>query len=199
MRHGRAVGLGRECHIALWRKAAAPSIIAFTAACRRTWRQHAKNDPPRHCLLAAWRLSGGETAQTYANGAGAKSSHQSGRVTLDCPAARRKAWAVKNFGKGLALATCAGLNACSMMTPGIAPEVHKISLNGESYSLTQLTASTWTAIASGASKSMNSSAGQTAGLRQAIEKTSGCKVTDSDYSQAGRQFDAQVDCGRLSR
>lgn len=106
---------------------------------------------------------------------------------------------MKHLGKSLALATCAGLTACSMTPLGIAPEVHKISLNGESYSLTQLTASTWTATASGPSKNVNRGAGLTAGLRQAIEKTSGCKVTDSDYSQAGRQFDAQVDCGRMSR
>ena len=86
-----------------------------------------------------------------------------------------------------------------MTLPGNAPDVHKITLNGEIYSLTQLTASTWTVTASGPSKTLNQGVGLTEGLRQAIEKTSGCKVTDSDYSQAGRQFDAQVDCGRMSR
>ncbi|OZA92818.1 MAG: hypothetical protein B7X59_15330 [Polaromonas sp. 39-63-203] len=39
--------------------------------------------------------------------------------------------------------------------------------------------------------------GQTYDIGQLTEST-GCKVTDSDYSLQGRQLDAQVDCaGRL--
>lgn len=106
---------------------------------------------------------------------------------------------MKPYGKCLALATCAALNACSLVPPVTSPEAHKISVNGQSYSLVQLTASTWTATVNGPSRTMNPGARLTVGLRQAIEKTSGCKITDSDYSQAGQQFDAQVDCGQFSR
>ena len=86
-----------------------------------------------------------------------------------------------------------------MMPFGGGPVAHKVSVNGESYLLNQLTASTWTAISTGPAKALATTAAMTAGLRQAIEKTSGCKVTDSDYSQGGKQFDAQVDCGGMVR
>ena len=33
-----------------------------------------------------------------------------------------------------------------------------------------------------------------AALRVAIEKHTGCKVTDSNYASQGLQLDAQVDC-----
>ena len=36
-------------------------------------------------------------------------------------------------------------------------------------------------------------------LIDAIAKTSGCKVTDVNYSRDGLQLDAQVDCGGLQR
>ena len=101
--------------------------------------------------------------------------------------------------KNLLLAVCAGLGACAMIpSPGEAV-AQKVSVNGETYLVSQLTASTWTATTTGVAKPLPSTAASTAGLRQAIEKTSGCKVTDSDYSREGRQFDAQVDCGGLSR
>ena len=86
-----------------------------------------------------------------------------------------------------------------MMPFGGGPVAHKVSVNGDSYLLNQLTASTWTAISTGPAKVLATSAAVTAGLRQAIEKTSLCNVTDSDYSQGGKQFDAQVDCGGLVR
>ena len=101
--------------------------------------------------------------------------------------------------KYLIVPLCAVLGACAMIrSPGEA-EVHKVSVNGETYLVSQLTASTWIATSTGVAKPLPSIAAGTAGLRQAIEKTSGCKVTDSDYSREGRQFDAQVDCGGLSR
>lgn len=96
------------------------------------------------------------------------------------------------------LAVCAGIIGCAAppFSPNSGdPAVHKVSVSGESYSISQLTASTWTATAAGSSKVLAKTAAGAAGLRQAIEKASGCKVTDSDYSRDGSQFDAQVDCG----
>lgn len=72
----------------------------------------------------------------------------------------------------------------------------RVSLNGESYLLSPLTESTWIATATGAPKALANTPAATAAFQKAIEAASGCKVTDSDYSREGRQFDAQVDCGR---
>ena len=106
---------------------------------------------------------------------------------------------MKNWLRTVTVPLCAGLSACAMLPPPGGPQAYKVSVNGETYVLSQLTASTWVATSAGIPKALlNTAAGQ-AGLRQAIEKTSGCTVTDSDYSREGRQFDAQVDCGGLSR
>jgi hypothetical protein len=70
-----------------------------------------------------------------------------------------------------------------------------VQLAGDAYIITQLTAGTWTATAAGTPKPINGTPPGKVALRSAIEKASGCKVTDSDYSRQGMQFDAQVDCG----
>ena len=70
-----------------------------------------------------------------------------------------------------------------------------VSVDGQSYRLSPLTASTWTATATGLARPLaNNSTGKAALLRE-IENASGCKVTDSDFSRQGMQLDAQVDCG----
>ena len=101
--------------------------------------------------------------------------------------------------KNLIVPLCACIGACAILPSPSDPAAHKVLVSGETYWVSQLTASTWTATTTGVAKPLPSTAAGTAGLRQAIEKTSGCKVTDSDYSREGRQFDAQVDCGGLSR
>lgn len=93
----------------------------------------------------------------------------------------------------LAIAS-AGLSACTLIPLPNEPVAQKISVNGEKYILKQITDSTWTANPEGSLKTMASTPASTAALRLAVKKTSGCKVTDSDYSRQGRQFDAQVDC-----
>ena len=93
----------------------------------------------------------------------------------------------------LAIAS-AGLSACALIPLPNEPVAQKISVNGETYILKQITDSTWTANPEGILKTMASTPASTAALRLAVEKTSGCKVTDSDYSRQDRQFDAQVDC-----
>ncbi|MEO5660348.1 MAG: hypothetical protein ABIQ90_11225 [Polaromonas sp.] len=89
----------------------------------------------------------------------------------------------------------AGLGACSWLSLPGEPVAHKVTVNGENYTLKQITESTWTASATGGFQPLKATSDGTTALRHAIEKTSGCKVTDSDYSRQGMQFDAQVECG----
>lgn len=96
--------------------------------------------------------------------------------------------------KFLLAVASASLGACAWMPLPHEAVAHKVSVNGETRLLTQITDSTWTARSAG-SKPLPFTSGSTAALRLAIEQASGCKVTDSDYSGQGRQFDAQVDCG----
>lgn len=75
------------------------------------------------------------------------------------------------------------------------PPAHRVTVEGQTYLISQLTASTWTAIAPGPKNgSATSTPSGRAALLQAIELRSGCKVTDADYSRNGVQLDAQVDC-----
>lgn len=93
----------------------------------------------------------------------------------------------------LALATLC-LASCALISPSGETVVRKVVVQGEVYNLSQLTAGTWVAILAGSPKAVNREASK-AELLRAIEQTSGCKVTDSDYSHQGVQLDAQVDCG----
>ena len=97
--------------------------------------------------------------------------------------------------KFLLAVASASLGACALMPLPHEAATHKVSVNGENHLLTQITDSTWTARSAGRLKPLASTPARTAALRLAVEEASGCKVTDSDYSGQGRQFDAQVDCG----
>lgn len=89
-----------------------------------------------------------------------------------------------------------GLSACAMNTPASdVPDVHEVRIEGQAYRLTPLTAATWTASPTGLDATRAVAAAHQPLLLNAIEKASGCKVTDSDASRGGRQLDAQVDCG----
>ncbi|MDB5868111.1 MAG: hypothetical protein JWP96_443 [Polaromonas sp.] len=101
---------------------------------------------------------------------------------------------MKNQLKLLLLAASAVLCACSMIPLPGEPAAHKVSVDGDIYILKQLTESTWTANAGSSVQPLAATVASTAALRMVVEKTSGCKVTDSDYSRQGKQFDAQVDC-----
>lgn len=68
----------------------------------------------------------------------------------------------------------------------------KVELNGLNYQVEQITASTWTA---SPPAGLPNSAQQNVALVKAIEKASGCKVTDSSQAQQGTALNAQVDCG----
>ncbi len=92
---------------------------------------------------------------------------------------------------------CLGLSACAAHPFTDDASTHTVNLGGRTYLISQLTAGTWTAAASGLlRKTLADDAADKAALLSAIEKTSGCKVTDSDYSRQGMQLDAQVDCGK---
>jgi hypothetical protein len=93
---------------------------------------------------------------------------------------------------GLALLASFSLAACAA-TAGDPPS-HRVSVEGRTYLISQLTAGTWTATAPGAATDVAGGPSGRASLLQAIEQRSGCKVTDSDYSRNGMQLDAQVDC-----
>lgn len=97
---------------------------------------------------------------------------------------------------GSALAAVLMLSACSGTLTGSGNPVHKVDVGGDAYLVTQLTAGTWTMTAATLTPTAIRQ-GPLDKARQisAIEKASGCKVTDSDYSRQGKQLDAQVDCG----
>lgn len=94
----------------------------------------------------------------------------------------------------LLLSACLG--ACAVDGPGSdLPGRRVVIVDGQLYDIGQLTESTWTAISqSGASSASNSGASHRLIVLQAIERASGCRVSDSDYSLEGRQLDAQLDC-----
>jgi len=92
---------------------------------------------------------------------------------------------------GSALLCITWLAGCATTTAD--PPAQRVSIDGRTYIVSQLTAGTWTATARDATQLPSTPQGRAA-LLQAIEKTSGCKVTDADYSRSGLQFDAQVDC-----
>lgn len=96
--------------------------------------------------------------------------------------------------KFLLAVASASLGACALMPLPNQAVAHKVSVNGEIHLLTQITDSTWTARSADSIKPLASTPASTAALRLAVEQASSCKVTDSDYSGQGRQFDAQVSC-----
>ena len=87
-----------------------------------------------------------------------------------------------------------GLCACTVKPLAVSAVPYTMHIGGDGYVIYQLTASTWTATAPGAMQPLASGAASKTELLDAIEKTSGCKVTDSDFSRQGMQLDAQVNC-----
>lgn len=93
----------------------------------------------------------------------------------------------------IAIAAC--LSACVLPGPrGDLSDRTAVVVDGQLYDIGPLTESTWTAISQPGASTRNSGVAHRAAVTQAIERTSGCRVTDSDESLAGRQLNAQVDC-----
>ena len=82
------------------------------------------------------------------------------------------------------------LTACNTVRSDAEPIAQTLPFTD--YSVEELTASTWTALAP---RSVPDGPQRTAGLIKAIEKASGCKVTDSSYGARSGALTAQVDCG----
>ena len=102
---------------------------------------------------------------------------------------------MKPWGLWLLALTSLGMSGCAMLATGSESPARKVTVGGESYTVTQITESTWTASAAGSQKILSRTPSMTASLQQSVEIASGCRVTDSDYSRQGKQFDAQVSCG----
>ncbi len=90
---------------------------------------------------------------------------------------------------GMLLVGCAGT-----ATPGLSRS-SQLLLEGQTVVISPLTAGTWTARTQDPKKTLPQNRAGAVRLREAIEAASGCKVTDSDYSSDGQQFDAQLSCG----
>ncbi|MBC7610005.1 MAG: hypothetical protein H7228_10605 [Polaromonas sp.] len=103
---------------------------------------------------------------------------------------------LQSWGKCLGCLCClvAVSTACSLNPSAPEPAGYTTRIGGDSYVIKQLTASTWTATTAGPTLDLPASPKAKSELLDAIERSSGCKVTDSDYSVQGRQLDAQVDC-----
>ncbi len=101
-----------------------------------------------------------------------------------------KVWAAS---MGACIGVC--FSACASQENQHAP----YTPNDMLYRVAPLTASTWTATAIDNTRPLSTDPNSRAAQLNAIEKQSGCKVTDSDYSGQGRQLDAQVDCGSRLR
>ena len=91
------------------------------------------------------------------------------------------------------LALALGFAGCTSNAPADKTAGRIMLIGGDGYIVEQLTAGTWTAIPQTTGAAPKTFANKAA-LLSAIEEASGCKVTDSDYSQGGKQLDAQVNC-----
>ena len=93
----------------------------------------------------------------------------------------------------LVLSAC--LSACAFSGPGgDLPDRRVVLVDGQRYDIGRLTESTWTAISQPGASLPHSGAAHRLAVLQAIERASGCRVSDSDYSLEGRQLNAQLDC-----
>ena len=86
------------------------------------------------------------------------------------------------------------LTGCAIQSDPAASTGVRTRIGGDDYVITQLTASTWTATSTKVGTPLSKVAAHRNALLQAIEAQSGCKVSDSDFSRQGLQFDAQVEC-----
>ncbi|WP_341904515.1 hypothetical protein [Polaromonas sp. YR568] len=84
------------------------------------------------------------------------------------------------------------MTGCASSTPEAGART--LVIDGITVIVAPLTAGTWTARTQDRATVLPQTTDGTALLRRAIEGASGCRVTDSDYAEGGRQFDAQLDC-----
>lgn len=102
---------------------------------------------------------------------------------------------MKKYASLFIMAITAILAACSTIPDPGEPVAHPVKVNGQTVILKQITEGTWTANSPANLPTLANTSANVAALSKAVETTSGCKVTDSDFTRQGQQFDAQVDCG----
>lgn len=88
------------------------------------------------------------------------------------------------------------LSACTVTPMAAVSPAQTVQLDGVAYRVEQITDSTWTVASPMA---LPDGPQKTASLVGAIEKASGCKVTDSSYGRQGAALNAQVDCASKLR
>lgn len=100
--------------------------------------------------------------------------------------------AIKAAGALAWLVMASGLTACSGLVNPQTGAAQQVQLDGRTYRIEQITASTWTATPPAG---LGDPKPHAASLVQAIEKASGCNVTDSSFAERGAVLSAQVECG----
>ncbi len=95
-----------------------------------------------------------------------------------------------------ALAATVLLAACASSPMAVQSPPQTVVFDGITYKVEQVTASTWSVALPSA---LADGPGKTASLVKAVEKASGCKVTDSTYGRQGAILNAQVDCSAKSK
>lgn len=92
-----------------------------------------------------------------------------------------------------------GLAACAGNTARPEQVERTMRIGGDAYVISQITASTWSAIANSSTSELGATSPNRSAVLSEIERLSGCKVSHSDYSRQTRQLDAQVVCaGQLN-
>ena len=100
--------------------------------------------------------------------------------------------------QGLTISSVLCLVACAGKAALDAPLERTMRIGGDAYVISQITAVTWSAAGTRSTNELTEKSSSRLALLSEIERLSGCKVTNSDYSRQTKQLDAQVDCaGRL--
>ena len=87
------------------------------------------------------------------------------------------------------------VGACAFSGPGRdLPDRRVVLVDGQRYDIGPLTDSTWTAISQPGASVPNSGAAHRLAVLQAIERASGCKVSDSDYSLRSEERRVGKEC-----
>jgi hypothetical protein len=99
----------------------------------------------------------------------------------------------------MAISSLICVSACAGKAVVTGPAERTLRIGGDAYVISQITASTWSATAARSASELTASSSGRLALLAEIERLSGCKVTNSDFSRQTGQLDAQVACaGQLN-
>ncbi len=100
---------------------------------------------------------------------------------------------------GLAISSLLCVSACAGNAAPDRPAERTLRIGGDAYVISQITASTWSATGARSAGELTAGSSSRLALLAEIERLSGCKVTNSDFSRPTGQLDAQVACaGQLN-